>query len=462
MVQVPINSKSNSFLLPIELPSSAHDVRASTLGNLSSPIGSPPLNSNNSLPLSDAPIYSPSLPSNSNSISNLNSHSIVNSPPNNDNSILPQHDNIAHNVTNSSGLESVVHLAGNQRGNPSHGRNDTRYNLRPKPPPNPKYTIPHALLTEATSQHEPTCFSEANKHKHWRAAMNDELNALIHNGTWSLVPYNPSMNVVGCKWVFRVKRKVDGTIDRYKARLVAKGFHQQEGVDYTETFSPVVKATTIRRSIIIYVLIYVDDIIITGNNGAAINNVISTISLQFALKDLGKLHYFLGIEVIPQSGGLLLSQRKYILDLLKRSDLADMKPTHTPMASSTKLSKIGGEPLANPQQYRSIAGALQYVTLTRPELAFSVNKVCQFMYNPTTEHWTAVKRILRYLKHTLSHCLFLSKSPSNGIQAFCDADWAGCPDDRQSTGGYVIYLGCNLVSWSAKKQPTVARSSTEA
>ncbi|XP_021831397.1 uncharacterized protein LOC110771407 [Prunus avium] len=132
------------------------------------------------------------------------------------------------------------------------------------------------------------------------------------------------------------------------------------------------------------------------------------------------------------------------------------------MASSTKLSKIGGEPLANPQQYRSIAGALQYVTLTRPELAFSVNKVCQFMYNPTTEHWTAVKRILRYLKHTLSHGLFLSKSPSNGIQAFCDADWAGCPDDRRSTGGYVIYLGCNLVSWSAKKQPTVARSSTEA
>ncbi|XP_021829321.1 uncharacterized protein LOC110769611, partial [Prunus avium] len=381
---VPINSKSNSFLLPIELPSSARDVRASTLGNLSSPIGSPPLNSNNSLPLSDAPIYSPSLPSNSNSISNLNSHSIVNSPPNNDNSILSQHDNIAHNVTNSSGLESVVHLVGNQRGNPSHGRNDTRYNLHPKPPPNPKYTIPHALLTEATSQHKPTCFSEANKHKHWRAAMNDELNALMHNGTWSLVPYNPSMNVVGCKWVFRVKRKTDGTIDCYKERLVAKGFHQQEGVDYTETFSPVVKATTIRTvlsiavshgwetrqldvtnaflhghlneevymiqppgfvddtkphhvcklhcslyglkqaprawfqclsscllqlqfvgskvdsslfifndmSIIIYVLIYVDDIIITGNNGAAIANVISTLSLQFALKDLN----FLGIE----------------------------------------------------------------------------------------------------------------------------------------------------------------------
>ncbi|BBH02799.1 transposable element gene, partial [Prunus dulcis] len=165
-------------------------------------------------------------------------------------------------------------------------------------------------------------------------------------------------------------------------------------------------------SIIIYVLTYVDDIIITGNNGAAIDNVISTLSLQLALKDLGKLHYFLGIEVIPQSRGLLLSQRKYILY---------MKPTYTLMASSTKLS------------------ALQYVTLTCPKLAFSVNKVCQFMHNPTTEHWTAVKRILRYLKHALSH------------------DWAGFPYDRRSTGGYVIYLGCNLVSWFGQKQLTVPR-----
>ncbi|KAI5338474.1 hypothetical protein L3X38_017745 [Prunus dulcis] len=126
------------------------------------------------------------------------------------------------------------------------------------------------------------------------------------------------------------------------------------------------------------------------------------------------------------------------------------------MASSSKLSKSDGEPLSNPQQYRSIVGALQYVTLTRPELSFSVNKVCQFMHNPTSEHW------VWYLKKTISHGLFLSKSSSHAIQAFCDVDWAGCPDDRRSTGGFAIYLGCNLVSWSAKKQHIVARSSTEA
>ncbi|KAI5337565.1 hypothetical protein L3X38_016836 [Prunus dulcis] len=383
--------------------------------------------------------------------------------------------------------------------------------------------------------------------------MTEELNALIKNGTWSLVSYDPSMNVVWCKWVFRVKRKADGTIDRYKARLVAKGFHQQEGVDYTETFSPVVKVTTIRtvlslaisngwearqldvsnaflhghlkeevymtqppgfldssqphhvcrlyrslydlkqaprawfqclsssllqlqfvgskmdsslfvfndRTTIIYVLVYVDDIIITGNNSVAIGKVISALSSTFALKDLGILHYFLGIEVVPHYGGLILSQRKYIIDLLKRSHLADIKPIDTPMASSSKLSKSDGEPLSNPQQYRSIVGALQYVTLTRPELSFSVNKVCQFMHNPTSEHWASVKSNLRYLKKTISHGLFLSKSSSHAIQAFCDADWAGCPDDRRSTSGFAIYLGCNLVSWSAKKQHTAARSSTE-
>ena len=112
--------------------------------------------------------------------------------------------------------------------------------------------------------------------------------------------------------------------------------------------------------------------------------------------------------------------------------------------------------------YRSVVGALQYLTLTRPDISYSVNKVCQYLHAPTTLHWAAVKRILRYLRHTTKLGLKICRSSSLLITAFSDADWAGCLDDRRSTGGFAIFLGANLVSWSARKQTTVSRSSTEA
>jgi histone deacetylase 1/2 len=134
----------------------------------------------------------------------------------------------------------------------------------------------------------------------------------------------------------------------------------------------------------------------------------------------------------------------------------------SPTTSGTTLSSAGGPLLDDPHQYRSVVGALQYATLTRPDISFAVNKVSQFMHNPTSTHWGAVKRILRYLRGTLHHGLNLSSDSPLDIHAYCDADWAGCPDDRRSTTGFCIFLANNLVSWSAKKQPTVSRSSTEA
>jgi histone deacetylase 1/2 len=113
-------------------------------------------------------------------------------------------------------------------------------------------------------------------------------------------------------------------------------------------------------------------------------------------------------------------------------------------------------------RYRSVVGGLQYLTLTRPDISFAVNKVCQFLSQPTDVHWEAVKRILRYVKGTLQTGLCFRKSASTGVSIFTDADWAGCVDDRRSTSGYAIFVGPNLVSWSSKKQPTVSRSSTEA
>ncbi|XP_020236431.1 uncharacterized protein LOC109815998 [Cajanus cajan] len=152
--------------------------------------------------------------------------------------------------------------------------------------------------------------------------------------------------------------------------------------------------------------------------------------------------------------------------------MENSKPISSPMVSGCKLSKSGSDKFLYVSLYRSVVGALQYATITRPEISFSVNKVCQFMSNPLEQHWSAVKRILRYLKGTISLGLHLQPAPPNSqpaspnsplsIHAYCDADWASDPDDRRSTSGAAIFIGPNLISWWSKKQTVVARSSTEA
>ena len=204
-----------------------------------------------------------------------------------------------------------------------------------------------------------------------------------------------------------------------------------------------------------------DDIIVTGPNSSSITSLISQLQHDCAVKDLGPLHFFLGIEAIMSDHGFYLSQRRYISDLLRKTNMHEAKPISSPMASSTSLSQYQGTPLLDPSSYRSTVGSLQYLSLTRLDINFAVNKVCQFMTNPTDLHWSAVKRILRYLKHTSHHSLLLHKDSNFTIQAFSDADWASSPDDRRSTSGYCLFLGRNLISWSSRKQQTVSRSSTE-
>jgi hypothetical protein len=135
------------------------------------------------------------------------------------------------------------------------------------------------------------------------------------------------------------------------------------------------------------------------------------------------------------------------------------------MASTDKLSSLDGTLLSAEEstRYRSIVDGLQYLTMTRPDLAFAVNKVCQFLFAPRCTHWAAMKRILRYVHGTLTYGLHLRRptSPPDILSAFSDTDWAGNSDDRRSTGGYAIFYCGNLISWSAKKQATVSRSSTE-
>ncbi|XP_021979131.1 uncharacterized mitochondrial protein AtMg00810-like [Helianthus annuus] len=211
---------------------------------------------------------------------------------------------------------------------------------------------------------------------------------------------------------------------------------------------------------LIYLLVYVDHVIVIGNNETLINTFTSCLNTEFKLKDLGPLSYFLGIEVLHSSAGFFLSQTKYAYDILARADHLDSKPVATPL-SSTDYFSTPGTPFHDPTLYQSLVGALQYFTITRPDLSYAVNQASQFLHNPTTSHFQLVKRILRYVKGTLSYGLTFSSPTNTTLVGYSYADWARCIETRRSTYGYSVYLGGNLVSWSAKKQPTMSRSSCE-
>lgn len=142
--------------------------------------------------------------------------------------------------------------------------------------------------------------------------------------------------------------------------------------------------------------------------------------------------------------------------------MTDARPIVTPLPTTLPLTLMSGTAISDPSEYCTIVGSLQYISLTRPDIAYTVNKLSQFMHRPTDDHWNAVKRVLRYLCGTIDHGILLHRQSSLALHAFSDADWAGNKDDYTSTSAYVVYLGRNPISWSSKKQRTVARSSTEA
>jgi len=163
----------------------------------------------------------------------------------------------------------------------------------------------------------------------------------------------------------------------------------------------------------------------------------------------------LGIAVTHHIGGLFLSQRKYASEIIERDDMAACKSSSTPVDTKPKLSANSSAPYADPSHYRSLAGALQYLTFTRPDIAYVVQHVCLFMHDPREEHMHALKRIVRYIQGTLDHGLHLYPSSTSTLLSYTDANWGGCPDTRRSTSGYFVFLGDNLISWSAKRQATL-------
>ena len=207
-------------------------------------------------------------------------------------------------------------------------------------------------------------------------------------------------------------------------------------------------------------LVYVDDIVLTSSNPRLLKDFIARLSNEIAMKDLGDLHYFLGIEFHHTPQELFLSQSKYALDILEQASTVDCKPISTPMVMGQHLSG-NGSPYVDLTHFRSIVGALQYLAITRPDLTHSVNTMCLFMLAPTKEHYLAIKRILCYIKGSLHFGLTIYSNSEQRSLAYSDTDWASCPDTRRSTSIFAVFLGCNLISSNAKKQSTVSHSSTK-
>jgi hypothetical protein len=179
------------------------------------------------------------------------------------------------------------------------------------------------------------------------------------------------------------------------------------------------------------------------------------------MKDIDPLHHFLGVSVEQRSDGLFLHQRQYARDILECASMSNCKPCSTPVDTQDKVSSDMGPPVRDPTAYRSLAGALQYLTFTRPDIAYTVQQVCLHMHDPREPYFTAAKCILRYLQGTLDHDLLLCRASTSDLIVYTDVDWAGCPDTRWFTSGCAVFLGENLVSWSLKRKNIISCSSVE-
>ena len=420
---------------------------------------------------------------------------------------------------------------------------------------------PLTLLAKASSPepYEPQTYKEAMadsyRKMHWQMTMEEEVDSLTTNKTWTLVDLPSNAHALGGKWVYKAKRGPAGEVVRHKARWVVRGFEQQEGIDFNETFASVVKPMSYKAIFAlaaaldwdleqidvktaflygdveetIYVLqptgfeakgrgknkvcklkkalyglkqsprvwyntlaaylkelgfepiaadlsvftngttivaIYVDDILLTGPDMADIQAVKNKLNKKFEMTDLGPCTYYLGMTVSRDRANriLRLGQTGYTEKFLADHNMLNSAPAPTSMtgdnfnAAEDDFTATAESRLA----YQSAVGSLMYAMLgTRPDIAFAVSVVSRYASNPDESHWKAVKHIFQYLNGT-KHWQLVFRGDLRPLAGYTDADWAGDQDTRRSTSGYVFDVGSAAISWSSKRQPTVALSSCEA
>ncbi|XP_046472611.1 uncharacterized protein [Neodiprion pinetum] len=444
-------------------------------------------------------------------------------------------------------------------------RSDIRGDLkRPqrqrKPPKMDDYVL---YLSQANEAIDPLTVEEAlNGHEgqHWKRAMQEEYQSLIENDTWELTDLPPNRKPINSKWVFKTKTDDKGNVLRHKARLVIKGCAQKRGIDYEETFAPVVRYSSIRYLMalaakhdleieqmdavtaflqgdlheevymvppkefytgdkvwrlkkaiyglkqasrqwnikldtelkkaglqqskvdpciyhktldekMLFLAVYVDDLLIFTNDQVTKENLKNKLKKCFKMKEMGEAHHCVGLRITRdrQAGKIYLDQEKYIKETLAKFNMADCKPAVTPTDPNQKLTK-DMSPKNNEEieemsriPYQEAIGSILYVAQgTRPDLSYAINTVSKFNNNPGKAHWSAVKRILRYLKGTSKMRLEFSAKANTDLIGYCDADWASDTDERRSCTGYVFILQGAAISWNCKRQHTVALSTTEA
>ena len=432
-----------------------------------------------------------------------------------------------------------------------------------------------SIAADGPLDSEPTTYAGALKSKEaleWQAAMNREFEGLLSSGAFELVDLPKGRRAIPNRWVLKRKLNSDGSIERHKARLTAKGYVQKHGVDYNETFAPVVdyvsvrvilalatvndneleqldveqaflqadlkeeiyvtqpegfvdaknpnKVYRLRKSLyglkqaplewyttlsayltsigweplftdecvfkktsrsgkLMTLAVFVDDILASfhATDRAEYDEFKAQFMTRFKSKDLGPVNWLLQQRIVRDraAGTLKIDQSQYIQKMLKEFALADAKPVDTPMIHKGKLSEddcpITTEmrEYMEKQPYNGIVGSVLYAAITtRPDIAYSVNCLSRFLQNPGEKHYTAAKRVLRYLKGTHEQGLTYSSTGLGGhtkkieITAFADSDLAANTDTRVSTTGYCIKVAGNTVAWKSKAQHTVTSSTCEA
>ncbi|KAG7599886.1 Zinc finger CCHC-type [Arabidopsis suecica] len=425
----------------------------------------------------------------------------------------------------------------------------------------PKYLNDYVLLAELECERlllaineEPWDYSEAKEGKEWREACDEEISSITKNKTWDLVDLPAGIKPIGLKWVFKIKRNSDGSINKYKARLVAKGYVQRHGIDFDEVFAPVARIETVRLIIalaasngwevhhldvktaflhgelkeevyvcqpegyvtegaeekvyklhkalyglkqaprawnnklnqilmelqfvkcskepslyqkrdnenLLVVAVYVDDLLVTGSSLNMIINFKKGMAEKFEMSDLGKLTYYLGIEVIQSKDGIKLCQERYANKILEETGFGDCNAVHIPMCANLKLSKAQTEKNIDEKVYRRNIGCLRYLLHTRPDLSYCVGVLSRYMHEPKESHGAALKQILRYLQGTRSYGLCFGRRNKTELIGFSDSSHNVDEDDGRSTTGHIFYLNNCPITWCSQKQETVALSSCEA